>query len=369
MNSFSLRSAVLTALGIGSLVATTAPALRAQTPQLEELSPETGWFIRLGGFVRTGAKMSLKDLQPATPALGTPGTGFSYDNGFVKPDASGSATDTYNWGYTGVASESHGTAPQYVPGSTTLNFQHLANAARVGDVNLGDQSLYGGQITSGFEVSRFKIGRKEIKWGFEAGYSYSTVSASATTQAQSANVTLTTDAYSLVDGGHLLVPPQAPFTGSVTGPNFLLPRMPSSSTSITAAGTANLSAAMDANLHALRVGPWFELPLNQRMSVSLSLGYVTTLADAELRLTESTVYAGNAIPGQDLGTANFRRSEWVPGAYAQMRATYMFTKMIGAYVGAEVQWNKDIHFVARSREADLRFGATFGGVLGLNLSF
>ena len=369
MNSFSLRSAVLTALGIGSLITTAAPGLLAQSPQLEELSPETGWFIRLGGFVRTGAKMSLKDLQAPSPALGTPGTGFTYDNGFVKPDASGSATDTYNWGYTGGASESHASAPQYVAGGTTLNFQHLANGARVGSVDLGDQSLFGGQITSGFEISRFKIGRKEVKWGFEAGYAYSTVSASANAQAQSANATLTTGAYSLLDGGGVLVPPQAPFIGSAGGPNFLLPRTPVSSTSITAASTASLTAAMDANVHSLRVGPWFELPVGKRTSVSFSLGYVTTLADAELRLTESTVYAGNAIPGQNLGTTSYRRSEWVPGAYAQLRATYMFTKMIGAYVGAEVQWNKDIHFVARSREADLRFGATFGGVLGLNLSF
>lgn len=369
MNSLSLRSSVLTALGIGALVAGSAPTALAQVPQLEELSPETGWFVRLGGFVRTGAKFSLKDRLVPTPGLGTAANGFTYDNGFVKPDASGSATDTYNWGYTGAASESYAATPQYVLGGDAITFQHLANAPRVGDVELGSQSLYGGQVTGGFEVARFKIRRREVKWGFEVGYSYATVSSSTSTQAQSANATLTTHAYSLVDGTGRYVPPQAPFTGSLTGPNFLLPRSLTATTSPLTAGTAILDAAMDANIHSLRVGPWFELPIARRTSLGFSFGYATTLADAELRLSESTTYAGNVIPGRDLGAVSYRRSKWVPGAYAQLRATYMFTEHVGAFVGAEVQWSKDMTFSARTREAELKFGATFGGVLGLNLSF
>lgn len=370
MNSSTLRPAILATLGIGSILSLAAPAARAQQAlQLEELSPETGWFIRLGGYMRSNAKASLKDLQPATPSLGTPGTGFTYDNGFVKPDASGSATDTYNWGYTGTGSESHAGVPQYVPGGSTLTFQHLANAPRVGDMDLGSQGLYGGQITSGFEVSRFKVRGREVKWGFEGGYAYATLSVQAAAQSRSADATLTTDAYSLLDGGKVLVPPQAPFTGSLTGPNFLLPRTPVSHTTVTASGTGSLDAAFDSNLHSLRLGPWFEMPLSPRISLALSLGFATTLADSELRLTESTTYVGNAIPGQDLATESFRHSEWLPGAYAQLRASYNFTKMIGVYLGGEVQWNKDLHFVARSREADLRFGASFGAVAGINLSF
>ncbi len=369
MNCHSLRSAVLVSLSVSTLTAVAPPTLVAQTPQLEELSPETGWFIRLGGFIRTGVKLSLRDRAIPTPSLNDPNGGYNYDNGFVKPDNSGSAKDTYNWGYTGASAEGYTVVPQYTTGSDHLAFQRLANAPRIGDVDLGSQSLYGGQITGGIEVSRFKLARRDVKWGFEVGYSYSTLSASASASAQAANATLTTDTYSLTDAGNVLVPPQAPFTGSPTGPNFLLTRTIGSSTSITAVGTSILNASLDADVHSLRVGPWFEMPIARRLSVGFSVGYVTTLVDAELRLQESTVYAGNAIPGRDFGTTGYRRSEWVPGAYAQLRATYMFTQHVGAFVGAEAQWSKNIQFPVRSREAEIRFGATFGGVLGLNLSF
>ena len=369
MKSTFLHPAMLAAMGAGTLATGLMPSATAQTPQLEELAPETGWFIRLGGFVRTGAKLSLKDRSIATPALADDSNASSNAGMIVKLDASGSTTDTYNWGYTGATSEKYTTAPQYTAGGNTLTFQHLANAPRVGDVDLGSQSLYGGQVTGGFEVSRFKLGRKEVKWGFEVGYSYSTLSASAAASAGSSSAVLTTHEYSLLEGGLVLVPPAAPFTGSPTGPNFLLPRGLSATTSLPTAGTATLNATLDADIHTLRLGPWFEFPLAPRLWLGFSVGYATTLADSELRLQESTAYVGNAIPGQDLGTASFRRSEWVPGAYAQLRATYMFTQHIGAFVGGELQWSSDLNFAARNREAELRLGATFGGVVGVNLSF
>ena len=369
MNPLYFNLNLRTAVSVGSLIVATAPSAVAQSPRLEELAPDSGWFVRLGGFVRTGAKLSLKDRSVATPSLGNPVAGFNYDNGFVKPDAGGSDHDTYNWGYTGALPESYTATPQYVAGGDSLTFQRIDNAPRVGDVDLGNQSLYGGELTGGFEISSFKIGAREVRWGFELGYSYSTLSSSASAQAQSANTVLTTHVYSLVDENGRYVPPQAPFTGSAIGPNFLLTRIFNGIDSAVSAGTATLDATMDASVHTLRVGPWFQFPLTRRISLGLSLGYAATLADTELQLSESTTYTGNDIVGRNFTLETFRRSAWVPGAFAQLRATYMFTEHVGIFVGGEVQWTQNLHFAARSREADLRFGAMFGGVVGLNLSF
>ena len=366
-----LANLTLTRLALGALATGLVPLVRAQTPgRLEELSPDTGWFLRLGGFVRTGVKMSIKDRLAPTGALGDPTAGYTYDNGFVKPDLSGSPTATWNWGYTGTGPESYTAAPQYTPGGNTLNFQHLANTPRVGDVDLGSQSLYGGQFTGGFEVSRFKVGKTEVKFGFEAGYAYSTVSSSAARSAQSANATLTTHTYSLIDptDGTLILP-SSPYAGTPGGPGLILPRTFSDATSVSSAGTATLDAGLKADIHTLRVGPWFEVPVAKRMSLGFSFGYATTLVDANLRLRESTSYTDPSIPGRVFDQQSFRRSAWVPGAYAQLRATYLFTEHLGAYIGAEVQWSKDLQFTARSREADVRFGATVGGAIGLTLGF
>ena len=185
MNCPSFRSAVLASLGACALTAVAPPALLAQTPQLEELSPETGWFLRFGGFIRTGIKLSLRDRAIPAPAFNDPNGGFNYDNGFVKPDNSGSAKDTYNWGYTGAPAESYTAVPQYTAGSDHLTFQRLANAPRIGDVDLGSRSLYGGQMTGGIEVSHFKLAHRDVKWGFEVGYAYSTLSASASARGSS----------------------------------------------------------------------------------------------------------------------------------------------------------------------------------------
>ena len=365
--SFKLAQLVfgVVATGIG-------PVALAQGPgQLEELSPDTGWFLRLGGYVRTGVKLSLRDHLIPTGAVGDATVGYTYDNGFVKPDASGHPSDTWNWGYTGTSPESYTAVSQYTQGGNTLHFQQVANAPRVGTVDMGSQNLFGGQFTGGFEVSRFKIRKTEVKFGFEAGYAYSTISSSATRSAHSENATLTTDTYSLIDplDGALLFPPASPYIGNPGGPGLILPRNPSEHSSVVSSGTATLDARMKASIHTLRVGPWFELPIAKRTSLGFSFGYATALVDANLQLRESTTYTDASILEHVYPDQNFRRSSWVPGAYGQLRATYMFTEHLGAYVGAEVQWSKNLQYSVRSREADIKFGATLGGALGLTLSY
>ncbi len=364
--------AQLTPLAVGVLATGFGPVAYSQGPgRLEELSPDAGWFLRLGGYVRTGVKLSLKDRSTPAPNLGDSTVGYTYDNGFVKPDISGHSSETWNWGYTGTSPESYSAAPQYTTGGSTLSFQRIDHAPRVGDADLGSQNLYGGQLTGGFEVARFKLRKTEVTFGFEVGYAYSSLSSSVSLSAQSANAVLTTHTYSLIDplDGSLLLPPVSPYAGTPVGPSLILPRTFGENVSATSTGTATLDAGIKANIHNLRFGPWFEVPVAKRTSLGFSFGFSTTLVDANLQLRESTSYSDPAIPGRVFGDETFRRSAWVPGAYAQLRATYMFTQHLGAYVGAEVQWSKDLHFAARSREADVRFGATLGGALGLTLGF
>lgn len=311
---------------------------------------QSGWFVRLGGRVSMGAKAQIRDTQAAPVSVAG-----AYDNGYVKPDVGGSATSTWNWGYNSAAQIQGG----------DLVLQRIDGNPRVGGTAASkDDPRWGGELVSGFEFARFNIGRREARFGFEAGYSYTGLT-SSTRAASTATVIETVDHFAL----NGVLPPVAPYQGTAAGPGPLISLTTSSHTAISSAATASLDSRLESEFHTFRVGPWISVPLSGRLSLGLSAGYATIYANSSWDLTESLSYANPSLPAATSSSLHANGAHWSPGAYAQLRLEYRLTKHVGIYAGADMQAStgSSVHLPGRDIRYD--FGSVYGGVAGVNLSF
>lgn len=323
------------------------PAIAADDDDIDNI----GVFFRFGGTVRLGVKAEVRDsLPPVTHGAG------AFDNGFVKPDISGSTSSTWNWGFNSQT--------QLSEGRMTLN--KTDGAPRVGDLGgLSDSTLFGGELIGGFEMVRARIGKRDVRFGFEVGYGYAPFSAKASATATS-TATYTTAVYDL--GG--IIPPSTPsYAGTYDKNGPVIDLNPLSSNSVQATGTATLTSALDADLHTLKVGPWFEVPITKHLLVGGSFGLASIYATADLSLNEAITYAGGAIPAPAVVNTHVTRNDWRPGAYLQMRLTYEFDRHWGVFVGGDTQWNRDLHFNGTGRDVKLKFEGTYGGTAGVAFRF
>ncbi len=319
----------------------------------QELRPAPGFWVRTGAVIRSGYNVQFTDSSAALPT----GAG-NYANGFVLPSVSTNSPYTWNWGYQD-ASQVQG---------TTIAYERFDSRPRVGALESGGQSSFGGELRAGFEAFRFEVFDRDVRFGLEAGYSYSSLSASASGSV-TGNASYTRGVYSLIGpGGTPIIPPTAPYAGTFGGPGPVITLAPVSINTLTGAGTSTVQFGLDADIHTFKLGPYFELPLSRRWVVGLSFGYCTVLPDSEFTIDEMTSYPGTDIPGSTV-KKTIRRSDWQPGGYAELRVNFEINRRVGVYVAGEFQYNEDLEFGGEGRTARVDLGGIYGASAGVRLSF
>ena len=321
----------------------------------QELRPAPGFWMRMGGSFRTGYSVKFSDTAPLAPT----GAG-QFSNGFVLPSISGTnAPYTWNWGYNDAAQAQ----------GNTLVLERFDTRPRVGGLDGGRDSLMGGELRAGFEAVRFEWLDREMRFGFEGGYSMGMLSASASGSA-AGTATFTRGTYSLVGpGGTPILAPAAPYAGTFNGPGPLIPLAPLSLETMASGGaTSATQLGLDATLHTFRLGPYIEVPFGKRWVAGLGFGYNTVLPDAELRIRETTAYPGTALAPTEVNQT-VRRSDWKPGGYAEVRVQYEFNRRIAAFAAAEFQVNQDVVFGAYGRQVRIGMGSVYGGSAGVRVAF
>ncbi len=332
------------------LAAALVPAVALAAPADEERE-SLGVSFRLGGKALFKLKGSLVDTRPAL------GTGAYYDDGYVLADASGSATDTWNWGYSN--------ASQVI--GNDVEFHRLDNSPRPGSMDLGGSSaVFGGELVAAFEAFRFDWGKREAKFGVELGYSFLPFSADGNTQV-TRSATYTTARYNL----GATIPPPAGYAGSFDRSGPLIDLNPSAGypTQVTDVGTGALASSFDVDLHALRFGMWIEYPLTQRLSLIGAFGYAAVFADGNLSVTESLTFANAAIPSLAATTSTVSKTDWLQGAYLELRANWRFNDWLSVFAGGEVRYQTDFELQSGDRSGQLDFGIGFGATAGVMFEF
>lgn len=346
------RTEALVAPATLTLLAAALPAgAQVKLPPLQiEEAEKQGYFVRIGPRIQFNIEASVS-LTPQTPQQ--PG---NYDNGFVLPDVSGTASGlTWNWGYADAAQVS----------GDAINFERYSNLPHAGVFDgESDDSVYGGEVIFGVAFGRFDIGRKEATWGGEIGYALTPFEIR-----NSSTVAGTVDYYAATHGLGGIVPPAAPYQGTFDGPGPLIDLNPSATTAVSSAATSTFDGTLKSDLHWMRVGLWLELPLTESIAVSVSAGYASVLADTTFDFSESISIANGTIPGISDTAVSAYASEWQSGFYGQLKGSWQFSKHFGLYLAADYQHLSGFRFTEAGREVSLKFEGTYGASGGLIFSW
>ena len=342
----------LLALKVGLAAVVLNGAVAAQAATAEDDGPnQFGFGARLG----LNIKARFSNLGGYTsgaspgPASGAGGLDRTYDDGFVRVDGSGNRGGlTWNWGYQSAAQ---------IAGNDTVLMHATAAPANLASSAQSDPQ-WGGEFFYKRRLARQSWGA----WGVETALGYVDLD-TWDSQTLTGNAVVTTDSYPL--GG--LIPPQAPYAGSLTGPGVLIGDSPTRTVTALAAGqVVSGRRELEGSLYNVRLGPYLTWPLGDRFSVQLGAGLAVGVVSGEFSFTEKLAASGTVLATR---TGSSDRTDALWGGYAGVQFTYRLAKHVEAFAGAQFQYLQDFKVQAGAKEAELGLGETVFVTTGVQFRF
>lgn len=314
-------------------------------------------FKNIGGF--TGASSLANGRK--TPS----GDAYNYDNGYVYPDATtASAHPGYTWYY------------GYIPGTPVngSDFQ-LYRATAKGGLNSSDNSSDpqpGFEITYNRELGRLGQGG----WGLELAGGFTSLSISDS-RGFKTSAYRTTDTYRAGGGAQLSPAPQAnpvegPAGGSPGWPLVGLSPVSSSVTTYANAATVTGNRELDAQIFSARLGPYLDVPLSEKLAVSLSAGLLFLEVNSDFKYDETvtisqTVTLANLAGERHRGSAS--ASNLLVGGYVSGKVSYALSERVGVFAGGQFQTTGDYSQTVGGKTAVLSLSKSIFVSLGMSYSF
>lgn len=283
----------------------------------------TADFRKLGGFA------ALTDPGPDTGTL----VNRNYDNGYNRVDSTGNDHEpgfpdtTWNWGFQGGGS---------VQGNSIV-FQSASSPATAISRDNDDG------VNHGLELGYVRELHRAEKWraGLEAAFGFTTLTIRDTRVLQN-EVNLITDTFT-VPGGVEAIPgypfgPDDSYSGSFAGPGPLLDstldagqRMRSV---VTQSATITGRRELDAQVYLIRLGPYVEFPLCQKLSLFVQGGLNLAIGDTKFSYTETVTYTDG---DRAVRSASGSQTDFLVGAYAGGGLNYELNDHWGVLAGAQFQ--------------------------------
>ena len=295
--------------------------------------------------------------SPAGAPRTTPhGDAYNYDDGYILTDTSGNfGGQSWYWGYDNSASQVSGNSVLLSRSSFSGS---TPSATAEGDPGLGAELVYSRPLGA---WGRFN-------YGFEVTGNYLNVSL-RNNRSFATGVRRMTDAYDFTPG---TTPPSAtpgnPYQGSFEGPGFLISDTPSSTSSSVIPNGATIVGHRDynADVWGTRLGPTFEYPVNEKLSLSLSGGFAAAFVSADASWSESVRILGSrgtALSGSGSG------SDFLWGFYLAGNVAYELNERWSLVGSVQYQYlgTYERNFGGRSVEAN--FGNTIFLTAGLGFKF
>jgi hypothetical protein len=326
----------LTALTLTLTACVWTPNLRAGDTDSDQFNPN--WFS-LGPSLDLNLNVRFKDRPVATGSGAAQG---GYTDGYVNEDSSGNAGGmTWNWGYQNASQVQGNTLTLHGAASTSMNGDSLSQD---GNPQLGFDLAYGrdlGHVLGG-------------TWGLQAAFDFTDVSISDN-QPFTGETTSSSVVYSL--GG--IIPPQAPYSGSFNGPGPLISDTPIGSSSSSQAISLAGQRTLDAQVYALRMGPYYELGLGKRWATRLSGGLTLALVDTKLS------YNGGSL----VGSGSSEGTDFQAGAYVEGLVLYSLTQHLSLFAGAQYDYLGTCDRSAGIESAQLDMTGAVSILIGAQWSF
>jgi hypothetical protein len=337
-----------------------AAGLPIHAADLEE--PSTNHLNHLTVSARLGFNISANfkgfSTLPlfASSRVTSHGDRYNYDDGYVLSDISGNAGgQTWYWGYDDSSSQRSGNT--VLLGRSTVS-GGSASQSLDSDPSLGAELVYRRQLGA---TDRFT-------YGLEAAANFQDLSFSGNFS-DSASVSRRTDAYPFTPGTQPpMATPAAPYQGSFTGPGFVIGDKPVSSTSALISNDATVSGhrRLDADLWGFRLGPYLELPLSERVNVSLSAGAALGLLDSDVSWTQTV-----SIPGGATGTTAGSGHDFdaLFGGYVAANVSWRFSERWSLVGGAQFQALTDYEHSFAGQNVGVTLSSSFFLTLGIGYEF
>lgn len=284
------------------------------------------------------------------PGVGVHGANHVYDNGYVNVDDSGNAGNlTWNWGYQDPAS---------VVG-TTLELSAVSSPASGPTQRDRDDPQYGFEISYGRVLKQFELSSgRAMQAGLFGAFGMTLLDIQSNSRIDGAT-TGVRDTYKL-DG--LPIIPGAPYFGAGPAPGgplpLLIPDAPDTRAPINVAASATERMKVEGEMYGFKLGPFFELPVTQRIAVQVQGGFAALLADGKFAYSES-ISTGGTSAGRG------SRSEWLFGGFVEGQVSVSISPQWNAFAGAGWQSLSNYQVPAGSKEAKVRLDNSvvlFGGL-------
>ncbi len=306
------------------------------------------------------------DFTSATPnntgAL-VPGVNRSYDDGFVFRDVSGNAGGTtWNWGYNNNAQYLAADPAAPFLGASSLAF-HSANSMADGTTRSSrDRMVPGFELAYEEVLGRFHITEKRrANVGVLMSVGYMQLG-QRDSGSLAGLVPLTTDKYGL----GAVLPPLAPYSGSFATAGPLIPDVPGSRSVALVAGTETLNNRVSGSLYGFNIGPFIELPLHDRVSLTLGGGLGVVYASTTYSYTDTIV-----VPGVVTATRSGRVSadDWLFSGLARANLYVALSEAWSWELGLAYQYAGNSRSTVQGKSSNLKLDGIMTINTGLNYAF
>jgi hypothetical protein len=292
---------------------------------------------------------------------------FNYDNGYIYPDSTGNPP-----GYTRYYGYVAGTPLRPADAPTDFDLYRSSSTAQVTSKDRDGDPQHSFELTYNRQIGRFWRGF----WGFEAGLGYTDITINDNRTFR-ASVTRVTDTYR-TGGGAILNP--APFSGTFdvqpNDPNGtpLVGLTPVATTTEAFAGAATISGnrQFDAQVISLRLGPYLEIPLNERWSISLSAGVALLEAFSDFKYNETVSIDPNVsitpLPNQT-HRASGSNNGFLAGGFAAATISYALNEHFKLFSATQFQDVGQYTHVESGKKAVLDLSQSIFVTIGFGYSF
>jgi hypothetical protein len=359
------------------LVLSLAAAWRASA-QSSAPEPSTDSANRFGLSYRMGFNISttLKNNVASMPVGHfVPGHGFQQAN--PGPATGGGVNRTYEDGYVWVDNNNNSHLGQ--PLTWYWGYDSSSQASRPGYILMHSSTATAPAPTSrdlddpqsGFELNyqRQLFTQKRWRGGLETAFGYLPVSLHDSAP-QSANVMRIEDAFALPLNNGVPITPLPPNLqqGTYEGPGDLLGDSPQRTISVVPNAASLIGQrAFSADIFGFRLGPYFEFPLSDRVTVTLNGGFALASVNSDFSFQETALITG--VTGSDTRRGSGSHSDWLAGGYVGLTAAVDLGKKWGAFAGAQFQSVGRYTHSLESKQAVLDLTQSIFVNIGLSYSF
>ena len=275
-----------------------------------------------------------------------------YDDGYNRVDISGNSGGlTWFWGYNNAAGQ--------LPGNDTL-VMHSTTVRPIDGKTHDDDPQHGFELTWDRELGRGKNGK--WAWGVEGAFGWTDIEI-RDHRPLSGGTSVLTDAFNL----NGVTPQPGGYSGTYQGPGTLIDSTPTRTiTSDPSGATVRGTRDFDGDLFSFRAGPYLDIPLDDRWTISLSAGFAAGVIEGEYKFNQTVTTETTSLRQSGSG----HNTDVLFGGYLSGSIHCKLTEHWGAFVnGQYLGLAGTYEVVARGQKIQLDLTRTAFFSAGVTYSF